>query len=276
VRTYSPKPSELQTRLARCRRRRPRSRPPFERGRAACFAASTARSLPPTSTPVTTVIVINAAKIVMTADKSDRSFSYRHSGYPGGLRTVSYARELADKPEEVVRRAIKGMLPKGRARPQNAREAEGLRRSRPPARRPAAHSPRFARRPASFLAPKDPASWQSHSSSRPVAASAPSPACACAPEKVPSRSTSGRSRSTSPQRRTARSRPNRCASPVPSSATTLTATIDGGGIAGQAGALRLGIARGLIELEADLRGSLQEGGHAHARRAREGEQEVRL
>jgi large subunit ribosomal protein L13 len=49
----------------------------------------------------------------MTAGKSDRSFSYSHSGYPGGLRTVSYARELAERPEEVVRRAIKGMLPKG-------------------------------------------------------------------------------------------------------------------------------------------------------------------
>ena len=59
------------------------------------------------------VIVVNAAKVVMTAGKSDRSFSYSHSGYPGGLRTVSYAQELAEKPEEVVRRAIKGMLPKG-------------------------------------------------------------------------------------------------------------------------------------------------------------------
>ena len=59
------------------------------------------------------VIVVNAAKIVMTAGKSERSFSYSHSGYPGGLRTTSYARELETRPEEVVRRAIKGMLPKG-------------------------------------------------------------------------------------------------------------------------------------------------------------------
>ena len=54
------------------------------------------------------------------------------------------------------------------------------------------------------------------------------------------------------------------------------ATIDGGGISGQAGALRLGIARGLIELDGELRGQPQEGRHAHARRPREGEQEVRL
>jgi large subunit ribosomal protein L13 len=59
------------------------------------------------------VIVVNAAKVVMSANKSDRAFSYRHSGYPGGLRATSYAQQLATQPEEVVRRAVKGMLPKG-------------------------------------------------------------------------------------------------------------------------------------------------------------------
>ena len=43
------------------------------------------------------VIVVNAAKVVMTAGKSDRAFSYRHSGYPGGLRATSYAQQL-DEP----------------------------------------------------------------------------------------------------------------------------------------------------------------------------------
>jgi len=59
------------------------------------------------------VIVVNAAKVVMSAGKSDREFSYHHSGYPGGLRSTSYAQQLATRPEEVVRRAIKGMLQKG-------------------------------------------------------------------------------------------------------------------------------------------------------------------
>ena len=59
------------------------------------------------------VIIVNAAKVVMSAGKSDREFSYRHSGYPGGLRATSYAQQLSTRPEEVVRRAIKGMLPKG-------------------------------------------------------------------------------------------------------------------------------------------------------------------
>ncbi len=60
------------------------------------------------------VIVVNAAKVVMTADKAGDKFAYRHSGYPGGITAVSYADLLATKPEELVRRAVRGMLPKTR------------------------------------------------------------------------------------------------------------------------------------------------------------------
>ena len=60
------------------------------------------------------VIVVNAAKVVMTADKAGDKFAYRHSGYPGGITAVSYADLLASKPEEVVRRVVRGMLPKTR------------------------------------------------------------------------------------------------------------------------------------------------------------------
>ena len=59
------------------------------------------------------VIVVNAAKVVMTAGKADKLRVYRHSGYPGGLRSQSYAELLSRKPEEAVRRAVRGMLPKG-------------------------------------------------------------------------------------------------------------------------------------------------------------------
>jgi len=59
------------------------------------------------------VIIVNAAKIVLTAGKADRSFHHHHSGYPGGLRSTSYRKLMETKPEEVVRRAIKGMLPRG-------------------------------------------------------------------------------------------------------------------------------------------------------------------
>ena len=60
------------------------------------------------------VVVINAAKVVLTAGKADTKVAYRHSGYPGGLTATSYARLLEDRPEEVVRNAVRGMLPKNR------------------------------------------------------------------------------------------------------------------------------------------------------------------
>ena len=59
------------------------------------------------------VIIVNCAGIVMTSNKADQKLRYRHSGYPGGLRSTTYRQDLALKPEEVVRRAIKGMLPHG-------------------------------------------------------------------------------------------------------------------------------------------------------------------
>jgi large subunit ribosomal protein L13 len=59
------------------------------------------------------VIVVNASKLVMTANKAEQKMAYRHSGYPGALRSTSYANLLADKPEELVRRAVRGMLPHG-------------------------------------------------------------------------------------------------------------------------------------------------------------------
>jgi large subunit ribosomal protein L13 len=58
------------------------------------------------------VIVVNADKVVLTAGKAEQKVAYRHSGYPGGLRATSYAELLADQPAELVRRAVRGMLPK--------------------------------------------------------------------------------------------------------------------------------------------------------------------
>ncbi len=60
------------------------------------------------------VIVVNAAKVVLTSDKAEKKIAYRHSGYPGGLKETRYSDLLATKPEEVVRKAVKGMLPKNR------------------------------------------------------------------------------------------------------------------------------------------------------------------
>ena len=60
------------------------------------------------------VIVINADKVVLTSGKADSKMSYRHSGYPGGLTATSYADLMVDRADDVVRDAIRGMLPKNR------------------------------------------------------------------------------------------------------------------------------------------------------------------
>jgi large subunit ribosomal protein L13 len=60
------------------------------------------------------VVIVNAAKVVLSSDKAERKLVYRHSGYPGGLRSQTYANLLAKRPEDAVRRSIKGMLPKNR------------------------------------------------------------------------------------------------------------------------------------------------------------------
>ena len=59
------------------------------------------------------VIVVNAAKVQMTAGKADKKVHYRHSGYPGGLSARTYSDLLAKQPEDTFRRAVRGMLPKG-------------------------------------------------------------------------------------------------------------------------------------------------------------------
>lgn len=60
------------------------------------------------------VIVVNAEKIRLTGRKLDQKYYRHYTGYPGGLREVSARRLLASKPEELVREAILGMLPKTR------------------------------------------------------------------------------------------------------------------------------------------------------------------
>jgi len=60
------------------------------------------------------VIVVNAEKVRVTGKKLDQKIYYRHSGYPGGLRERTLAEQLARRPEEVIRRAVKGMLPKNK------------------------------------------------------------------------------------------------------------------------------------------------------------------
>ena len=60
------------------------------------------------------VVVVNAEKISVTGKKLTDKKYYRHSGYPGGLKTRTLAEQLERRPEEVIRKAVKGMLPRTR------------------------------------------------------------------------------------------------------------------------------------------------------------------
>jgi large subunit ribosomal protein L13 len=57
------------------------------------------------------VIVVNAEKIIVTGKKAEQKMYWRHSGYPGGIKGESYESLLARRPTEIVRKAVKGMLP---------------------------------------------------------------------------------------------------------------------------------------------------------------------
>lgn len=60
------------------------------------------------------VIVVNAEKVAVTSDKSQTKIYYRHSGYPGGVRAESFESLRRRRPEAVIERAVRGMLPKNR------------------------------------------------------------------------------------------------------------------------------------------------------------------
>ncbi|MHB9093654.1 MAG: 50S ribosomal protein L13 [Eubacteriales bacterium] len=60
------------------------------------------------------VIVINAEKVVLTGKKLEQKQYVRHSGYPGGLKTMTYDRLMKERPELAVEKAVKGMLPHNR------------------------------------------------------------------------------------------------------------------------------------------------------------------
>ena len=68
------------------------------------------------------VIIVNAEKIVVTGNKRADKIYYRHSGYPGGLRSRTLAEMLDRRPEEVIRKAVTGMLPRNRLARQQLRK----------------------------------------------------------------------------------------------------------------------------------------------------------
>lgn len=58
------------------------------------------------------VVIVNAEKVALTGQKLQKKMAYRHSGYPGGLKSVNYAELLEKNPVRAVEKAIRGMLPK--------------------------------------------------------------------------------------------------------------------------------------------------------------------
>jgi len=88
-------------------------------GRLATFVASRLRGKHnPLFTPHVdigdSVIVINADKIILTGKKLDKKIYYRHSGYIGGLKEITAKKLMENRPEDLIRFAVRGMLPKNR------------------------------------------------------------------------------------------------------------------------------------------------------------------
>jgi large subunit ribosomal protein L13 len=68
------------------------------------------------------VVVVNAEKVVVTGKKAEQKVYRRHSGYPGGLKTTTYGRMMGRRPEEILRKAVYGMMPKTRLARQQMRK----------------------------------------------------------------------------------------------------------------------------------------------------------
>jgi large subunit ribosomal protein L13 len=113
VRTYSPKPGEVS------RTWHVIDAEDVVLGRLASNVATLLRGKhKPTFAPhVDTgdfVIIVNADKVALTGNKREQSFAYRHSGYPGGLRKQSFGDLLDTRPERLLEKVVKGMLPKNK------------------------------------------------------------------------------------------------------------------------------------------------------------------
>ena len=87
-------------------------------GRLASAVASILRGKnKPTFTPFIDtgdyVIIVNAEKVKVTGKKAEKKIYKHHSGYPGGLKEITFEKLQAKDPEEIIRHAVKGMMPKG-------------------------------------------------------------------------------------------------------------------------------------------------------------------
>ncbi len=113
MRTYSPKPDDVQ------RQWHVIDAADIVLGRLAVQAATLLRGKhKPTFAPHIDsgdfVVIVNASKVAIGGDKRDGKLAYRHSGYPGGLKTTTIGEVLAKDPRQAVEKAVWGMLPKNK------------------------------------------------------------------------------------------------------------------------------------------------------------------
>lgn len=121
MRTYTPKPGDVQRQWIVI------DATDVVLGRLATHAATLLRGKhKPIFTPNVDcgdfVIVINADKVALTGNKREQKLAYRHSGFPGGLRSTKYSQLLDEAPRKAVEKAVKGMLPKNKLGRQMAKK----------------------------------------------------------------------------------------------------------------------------------------------------------
>ena len=209
------------------------------------------------------VIVVNASKLDLSPRKLADKRYHRHSGYPGGLTAESLEHLLARDPERVVRLAVKGMLPKGRLGRRMIKKLKVYGGPTHPARGAAAAGVRAHVERAALEQLTN--GQQEHSLSKPLIQTTGRRKEAVARVRLRAgsgiiRSTAGRSSSTSRSSRTAVVALEPLRLTQTADVYDVDATLDGGGVSGQAGALRLGIARALVALDDEVRPQLKKAG----------------
>ena len=194
------------------------------------------------------VVVVNAAKVKLTGRKEDQKIYRQHSGYEGGLREERARLVRQRKPERLVEEAVRGMLPKTQAGRRDVPQIESVRRSGSSARG------------AETIQARGRVTWQQCSTTEQDVARHRPPAFFFGPAPGPSASTSRTFEAFFPTEALR----TQIRQPLVLTETAdkfdILATVAGGGVSGQAGAVRLGIARALVEYNAELRKALKNEG----------------
>ncbi len=194
------------------------------------------------------VIVINVSTAKLTGNKEEQKLYRYHSGYDGGLRTERAKDVRQRHPRRLMEEAVRGMLPKSKLGDADVSQAECVRGRRAPARGPETREDRGS------------LTWPQSNTTAPGGARRRRLACSSDLALAPSSSIASRSS------RSFTIESLRTIIRHPFSVTEtgdkfdVLATTDGGGVMGQAGALRLGIARALCEFSLDLRPRLKKAG----------------